>query len=310
MALTAVPERAGSRPGISPFGMRHIWIPLAGRRAAVAGLSMHPACKPVSVALQRATCAAVMLAGPIVLPGRQTGFRAPLDSEAWSELLAGWRSRVGRWDDMVLYHRPQSHRRGFAALLLRDGRGLAFVRVAPDAGRTAHEFAVMRGVHAGRPRSFRIALPLAQGTVAGYGWLAVESGPNYPLGAVRHSEVRRRVVAEVGELLAPVLDRPVGTPGHWRPCHGDLAPWNLRVARGGRVWVVDWEDAGFAPPGADELYSRLTAQITFGRPAVRAADRECVDWMTAMITARRSPDEPANSENTRLLAALNGLRRG
>jgi len=309
MAVTATIEQP-ARPGIRPRGMSHLWIPLAGRRAAVAGVSMHAACKPFSVAVQRVMCASIMLGGTGLLPGRQTGFQPPLAPEPWSELQSQWRCRIGRWNAMVLYLRPQSGRRGFAVLLLRDGRGLAFVRVSADPNRTAREFAVMSAVHAARPRTFRIARPLASGTASGCGWMAVESGPNYPLGAVRRPEVRRRVVAEVGGILTAALDRPAGTPDHWQACHGDLAPWNLRVALGGRAWVVDWEDAGFAPPGADRLYSELTAQITFGGRAVTDVDPECIDWMTTVISARRSPGERADSENARLLAALARLPRG
>jgi hypothetical protein len=309
MAVTVTPERAAAR-GVHPRGLNHLWIPLAGRRAVVAGLSMHAACKPASVALQRAMCAAIIVGGPGLLPGRHAGFQPPLAPESWSELVGQWRSRIGRWDAMVLYRRPQSGRRGFAVLLLRDGRGLAFIRVSADPHRTAREFTVMLGVHAARPRTFRIARPLASGTAAGCGWMALESGPNYPLGAVRRPKVRRRVVAEVRGVLETSLERPAGTPDHWQACHGDLAPWNLRIGLDGRVWVGYWEDAGFAPHGADRLYSELTAQITFGGPVLTDADPECIQWMATVIGARRSPAETPDSENARLLTALARLSRG
>jgi aminoglycoside phosphotransferase (APT) family kinase protein len=35
--------------------------------------------------------------------------------------------------------------------------------------------------------------------------------------------------------------------------HGDFVPWNLREAPGGELWLLDWEDAGWAPPSADLL---------------------------------------------------------
>jgi aminoglycoside phosphotransferase (APT) family kinase protein len=33
--------------------------------------------------------------------------------------------------------------------------------------------------------------------------------------------------------------------------HGDYVPWNLREDDRGQLWLLDWEDAGWGPPGAD-----------------------------------------------------------
>ena len=47
--------------------------------------------------------------------------------------------------------------------------------------------------------------------------------------------------------------------------HGDFTPWNLRQRRDGTLILVDWEDAAWAPPGADEVYYAATAGVFGGR---------------------------------------------
>lgn len=57
---------------------------------------------------------------------------------------------------------------------------------------------------------------------------------------------------DLGDRLGD-LPRPAGSPDHWVPCHGDLAPWNLRRTPYG-LSLFDWEAAGFGPPGFDRAY--------------------------------------------------------
>jgi aminoglycoside phosphotransferase (APT) family kinase protein len=40
--------------------------------------------------------------------------------------------------------------------------------------------------------------------------------------------------------------------------HGDFTPWNLRQS-GRTLYLVDWEQAGWGPPDADEVLYRMTA---------------------------------------------------
>ena len=141
----------------------------------------------------------------------------------------------------------------------------------------------MTAIHAARPTSFDVARPMAQGRIAEGAWLINESLPNYPLGSVRNPEVRNRVADEIGEVLGAALGRADGVPTHWRAAHGDLAPWNLRTLLNGAVRVIDWEDAGYAPPGVDRLYGALTAHLTFGTPVPDAAPSEAIDWVTRQI---------------------------
>ena len=61
----------------------------------------------------------------------------------------------------------------------------------------------------------------------------------------------RTVAADASRALAARIPRPPDAPLHWRPIHGDLVPWNLREDDQGRLWLLDWEDAGWGPPLAD-----------------------------------------------------------
>jgi hypothetical protein len=70
------------------------------------------------------------------------------------------------------------------------------------------------------------------------------------------------------------------------------------------VWVIDWEDATYAPPEADRLYSDLTAQTTFGRGRPASAPRETLEWLVARIGARRRPGQDASIDDARLLHEL------
>jgi len=59
------------------------------------------------------------------------------------------------------------------------------------------------------------------------------------------------IAEEASRLLEKECVRADDTPSHWRPMHGDFVPWNLREDRSGALWLLDWEDAGWAPPFAD-----------------------------------------------------------
>lgn len=285
----------------------HIWVPGSSARAAAAGLSMHSPCTAPAVLAHRLLFGAVRIVGARVLPGERASWPDPIDPDSWRECVRDWQELVGAWDSVALYQRPQQGRSGFSVLLLREGRGVGFVRVSPDHERAAHEFAVLEGLQRAEPESFTAARPLGFGTVDGYSWVASASVPNYPLGAVRQRAVRLRVIEEIGDVLETVLTHTAGQPTGWRGAHGDASPWNLRTDLLGRVIVIDWEDAGFAPAGADLLYADLTAQLTFRGQRAASSSPEAAEWVRALLSARRVDGEGADSINNRLLTALDAI---
>ena len=179
-----------SRASIRLLGNEHIWVPRSSGRAAAAGLSMHSPCKPHVVFAQRALYGAVRFLGPRVLPGSRDTWDDPVPAETWEDFVGQWHSVFGDWDSAALYRRPQNGRSGFALLLLRDGRGAGFVRVATSAEAVRKEFDVMSGINAAHPSTFTVARPLDWGSTDGWAWLATESVPNYPLGALKRADVR------------------------------------------------------------------------------------------------------------------------
>ena len=293
-----------SRESIRPPTIGHIWVPRSSARAAASGMSMHSPCARPVVFAQRALYGAIRVFGPRILPGPRETWDDPLESDVWGMFVDQWRSEFGTWDSAALYRRPQSGRTGCAVLLFRDGRGVGFVRVTTSEARVEREFRVLDGVHAARPTTFAVARPRAWGAERGWAWLGTESVPNYPLGAVRRASVRLPVIDELGSILDGVLPRAESVPAHWRGSHGDLAPWNLRTELGGAVRVIDWEDADYAPPGTDIVYSGVTAHTTFGTALPTDVNAEAVGFVADLIAARRAIDEDAGSLNNRLLDAM------
>jgi hypothetical protein len=293
-----------SRESIRFPAFQHIWVPRSSRRAAGAGISMYSPCVAPAILAQRTLYVAVRLLGPKILPGRRESWSEPIEADVWQTFVDEWRDSFGPWDSAALYRRPQLGRTGCTLLLLRRGRGVGFVRISPDSARVAREFSVMKGVHAARPSTFAIARPVGCGTEAGWSWVGTESVPNYPLGALRRHSVRHAVAEEISAILDGFLARPADVPSDWRGSHGDFAPWNLRTELSGRVRVIDWEDAAFAPANVDLLYGDLTSHLTFGTPLPPLASVDSARWMAEVVRRRLAPEEGANSINSRLLELL------
>lgn len=99
------------------------------------------------------------------------------------------------------------------------------------------------------------------------------------------------VAEEASRLLEPKLVRASGVPAHWRPMHGDFVPWNLREDSRGNLWLLDWEDAGWAPPFADLLryavayQSVLSSQAPAIARTVRRAFPEFTDEALAEVAS-------------------------
>jgi glycosyltransferase involved in cell wall biosynthesis len=167
--------------------------------------------------------------------------------------VCGWR----RWDELVdqalrrtgatahdwLYFRSQWGKQRSSALALDSrGRPLFLVFIEPAGSASIHpDFSAP---------SFRVPACLDRFAQDGWQVRVIESLPRYHRAPVWDHGRIRRVVEDVPRALDGLLPRPAGTPRHWVRQHGDLVPWNLRDG-GGRLWLVDWEDACWGPPWAD-----------------------------------------------------------
>jgi glycosyltransferase involved in cell wall biosynthesis len=81
--------------------------------------------------------------------------------------------------------------------------------------------------------------------------------------------------------------------------HGDFAPWNLRETSRGR-FLIDWEDCGWGPPGADEVFYRA-AQTALGLgDATASPHAEAIEYWKSKIADRRD-----GARDARLAAGMN-----
>jgi hypothetical protein len=287
-----------------PPGWGHIAVPTSGRGAALAGLAMYSACTPKAILAQRVARAAVRLFGARALPGAAVTWQPPAPPDVWEALCDEWRRDLGAFDTLATYHRVNS-RAGVAMLLISNGRPVAFVKLrGDDASRLEREGQAARAVWAFQPRTFVIPQPLTSGAIQEWHYLAVSALPSQP-----HLPATNPPLEEIVEEIASALEslpRASDTPAHWRGMHGDFTPWNLRQIASTR-YLIDWEDASFAPPGADRvLYEATDAALKRGVTPPRLPVEAVEYWM------RRVEQRPAGSDREKrlrdsLMAALRAM---
>lgn len=265
-----------------------VLLPASSRHDARAGLSMYAACNTRALVAQRLADWAIRLLGPRAIPGAASPWSPPMGGDAWSELLRHWERTVGPIGAIVVHERRQLARSGFAGLLLRDGTPLAFVKVTPNEETLANERTALELVGAFGPRSFSVPRLRDAGEVGGWHHLTTS-----PLATGIHRPARsvplRMIVEEVQAALGP-LPRPSDLPAAWRPMHGDLAPWNLRRLANGSLSLLDWEHAGWGPPGADEVFFLATGAALGGRPVERCVHGEAVaHWLQELTRRPHTP---------------------
>jgi hypothetical protein len=289
-----------------PPKWRLVLVPESPRAASALGVTLYTASKPAPLAAQRALWAVARVFGGRALPGPREQWAPPLPAGTFAALCDQLRASIGREPDgYAIYERPQRERAGGLTMLACAGRASLLVRARTDAAELAIERRVSAAYAAHPATAFRVPRLAGAGELDGWHWVAYETIATRP-----HAPVRRapgRLFDDVGELVEAALDRPAGTPEHWRGAHGDLTPWNLRRSGTG-TWLIDWEDAGWAPPGSDRVYFAAVTAATGGGPArpIPVADEHqeaAQRW--AAVVADRPAGEDARLRD-RLLAALRG----
>jgi len=208
-----------------------------------------------------------------------------MPTEQWDDLTETWRRTLGQFERFALIVRRQHSRTGFALLLLHAGRSVAFVKVRDEASPLVREERALAALQERPAPSVKAPAPLASGTSESWTWLATSPMTSRPHVPEDNAPVDD-VVAELQERLSG-LPRPPDTPVHWTPMHGDLTPWNLRSSSGQR-WLLDWEDAGYGPPGADALYYRVTcASVRIEAPPLTTVSDETVAFWKSTLEQRR-----------------------
>ena len=266
----------------------YIWVPMSSTDHALAGLSLYTPSRRRGLLLRFGAETLVRWFGPGWLPGNKTDSLPPSVDGGWEQIEALLQQQLGPFEAVAIHTRRRPHRPGATLLLLAGTHPVAFVKIGQDPG-IKNEYQVLAHMDRSGPRTiFEAPLPLGLYEL-GENWVAAMTVlPHH-----RHRPMPRAPLAEVAADVRRTLrqlPRPEGTPAHWVPVHGDLSPWNLRVDADGRVILFDWEEAGFGPPGSDEVYYAITSVVLgLGRPAVVEATPEAVQLWRSRLEARPIP---------------------
>jgi hypothetical protein len=242
-----------------PPGRGNLLIPTSTRAATLAGIAMYSPSTRRGFLVQRAAWYSVGLFGSKGLPGNSNA-APPLAPEVWDELHAALLAEAGPYDDWAAHRPPDPHREGLGILLLQEGRPVAFVKVRRERNceKLRREFEALGLVREANPHSFGFTEPLFEGTVAGRlyaGFAPLPAGLHRPPA----SPSLDSILADIAKALSP-LPRPDDAGADWAPMHGDFTPWNLRKLRG-HLYLLDWETAGWGPPGADEVMYQASSAV-------------------------------------------------
>jgi hypothetical protein len=245
-----------------PPGWDHVLVPTSSKKAALAALAMYTPCTRKAVLYHELAWQATRLFGVVALPGAEKHCENPLVSALWDKLINQWREHLGSFDTFALYKRRHRNRDGLIVLLVDGDAPRAFVKLRHETS-VMQEYNVMNRVFAHGPFSFFVPRPIHVDRCRSVTYLATEPLPPFPHRPAKNPPLYE-IVTEVQAALVGI-HRPSQIPGHWLPMHGDFTPWNLRRVRDGRLVLVDWEHAGWGPPGADlALYQIVEAAL--GRP--------------------------------------------
>lgn len=268
-----------------PPGRGHLKIPTESKRSVRSGLAMYAPCRPKGIIARWVSWQMVGVLGPWALPGRPVEWEPPAPEGVWGALHEAWAKAGGTFDSMVVHERLQASRTGVSLLLLSAGRATAFVKLrqGDDPG-IENEFLALEAMWDHGPKAVEVPRPLAVGEIGGWRYL-VTSAIASELHRAPSGDLER-VLQEIRGGLAS-LHRPDGDPRHWEPMHGDFTPWNLREREDGSVFLIDWEDAGWGPPGADEtLYKTVTAYLSGTEPV--AVSSEARDFWANRLRQRQA----------------------
>lgn len=287
-----------------PPKWRLVLVPETPRAATALGTTLYTASRPVPLAAQRALWAAARVFGGRALPGTREQWHPPLPAEAFGALQEQISAAVGRRPDgYAVYERPQRERAGGLTLLACAGRDSLLVRARIDPAELDLEQRISEAYAARPAGTFRVPQVAGRGEAAGWHWIGYQAIATRPHAPVRSAG--DRLFADVAALVAEVVERPSDTPAGWRGAHGDLTPWNLRRSETG-IWLIDWEDAGWAPPGSDAVYFAAVGAALRGQPAgpleIATTHREAAQRWAALVAQRPRDSDPRLRE--RLLTLL------
>jgi hypothetical protein len=287
-----------------PPRWHNILVPVGPPAATTTAMSLYTASKPIPLAAQYGLWLAAKAIGGRALPGERETWSLPFPPAVSAKMWPAWVRAVGREPDgIAIYQRLQLGRQNLT-LMVCAGTQSMLVRIRRDPASLERERAISATAQARGTRRFRVPRLIGSGQVDGWHWVGYEAMSPRP-----HAP-RFRLdgdgFAEISALVEATIPRPAGVPDHWRGAHRDLTPWNMRRGRGA-TWLIDWEDAGMAPPHADATYLRAVASALRPGPLRpmrwRAEEREAGEYWAAIVAEREA--SPAEQRlRQRLLALL------
>ena len=211
------------------------------------GISVYAFGRPVPTAAQMAAVAQMTIPGLRSLVAERDGRPDPVCGwKTWDGIIERVEHVAQRVPREWLYFRSQWDKQRSSALAFDHfGTPLFLVVVEPRGRVTVHPNS--------SARSFRVPACLDSFDSGGWHIRVIEPIPKYHRAAGWDPVRIRKVVEDIPKSLEGLLPRPERTPAHWIPLHGDFVPWNLRESGDGRLWLVDWEDAGWGPRLADAV---------------------------------------------------------
>lgn len=272
---------AGAQYKEFPPRWRNQKIPTSSRAAALAGLSTYTAIRPLGIIVRDLTWAAVSIFGPRILPSKSGPLGDTATVATFADLFEMLYTNVVPFDEVSVHRQRGEDRIGSALLLIRRGAPCAFVkfRRTDQADALHRERDAIEAITAFRPRQFQLAGVMGFGEHRGWSFLALE-----PLAPGRNRTPSRPSIADIcSEITAGLgnISRPIETPSHWTPMHGDFTPWNLREI-GKRLTLFDWEHASWGPPGSDAALYYLTSRVLHLRttPTVDVSEETRSFWLS------------------------------
>jgi hypothetical protein len=89
--------------------------------------------------------------------------------------------------------------------------------------------------------------------------------------------------------------------------HGELAPWTVRELASGDLIILDWENAAWAPPGADEVFYRASVSALLEEPPGPIHVREAVEYWRQKLRTEDHLRYRGPEFSKRLLRALDRM---
>lgn len=286
-------------------GAQQIHVPTSSKKAALAGIAMYPACRPDALRAQKMAWRATALLGPRALPGRSAPWAPPMDDAVWSALTRQWRWEIGDFDAVAVAY-STGELAELRLLLIQEGEPGAMVKLAPGGmPGLGREEVALQLLTRSRPHGFTIPKIMASGEVNG--WRFLLSRPLPPkIHRMPSSPPLGRIAGEIHIGLS-ALPRPASMPNHWHPMHGELAPWTVRELPNGELIVLDWERAGWGPPGADEVFYRASVSALLDEAPGPIHVREAMDFWRQKLRTGDDLHHQGPDFTERLIRALDRM---